>query len=363
MSRPELHRSEVAIVMPLLNEAEILPSLISDIGQRMDRLGCKWSMMFINDGSTDSSGVLLDELADCDCRIKVLHLSRNFGHSAAVRAGLDFVDADAIILMDSDGQDDPSAIPSMISYWQEGADVVYAVRFARKEAWWKRILFSGFYRVLQSVASVEIPRDAGNFGLLDRTVVDHVRRLPESDRYFPGLRSWVGFRQAAVPVERLARHDGKPRVRLRGLVSLAKTALFGFSRVPLQAFYLLAVVSALVSVSCIGFALFHKVFTGQAIPGWTSITSVSAFFGAINSLGIAILGEYVARIYDQVRGRPSYIVARSRNLARASSLDSTETIADAILADIHDLRSEVEVMRHYHASDMETSLWMTSPLP
>ena len=304
----------IAVVLPLLNEAAILPDLTLQLRQVLDGTGLRWSIVFVNDGSTDQSADLLDDMADDDSRIQVVHLSRNFGHPAAVRAGIDFVDADAVILMDCDGQDDPNAIVEFLNQWKQGFDVVYAVRYARKEKLWKRLLFSGFYQVLSRVSSVMIPCDAGNFGLLDRRVVEQLRALPESDRYLPGLRSWVGFRQGSVLVERLARHDGNPRVRLRGLVSLAKTALFGFSRVPLHAFYWLALLSAAVSISSIGFATYHRLFTGLAIPGWASVTSVSAFFGAINALGIAILGEYVARIYDQVRGRPSYVVARCQNL-------------------------------------------------
>ncbi len=360
MKRPPIDQAHVAIVMPLLNEAAILPSLVAEIRQSLETVGCRWSMMLVNDGSTDESGDLLEQLADEDVRVRVLHLSRNFGHAAAVRAGLDFVDADAVLLMDSDGQDDPSAIPQMIDRWHQGADVVYAVRYARKEGLCKRLLFSAFYRILRSVSSVSIPKDAGNFGIADRCVIEQLRRLPECDRYFPGLRSWVGFKQSEIPVERLARHDGTPRVHFRGLVSLAKTALFGFSRVPLHAFYWLAGLSGSVSVACISFALFHKLFTGQAIPGWTSITSVSAFFGAINALGIAILGEYVARIYDQVRGRPSYVVAKSRNLASTVHGDS-DSVAEAILADIHDLRTELDALQRSPAYDVETSLWTVSP--
>jgi polyisoprenyl-phosphate glycosyltransferase len=339
--------SLITVVLPLLNEVAILPSLIQDLRSMLDDSGQSWSILFVNDGSTDGSSELLDELASSDDRIHVLHMSRNFGHAAAIRAGLDHAQGDVVILMDSDGQDDPKAIPEFLNHWSKGFQVVYAVRFARKESWWKRALFSSFYHLLARVSNIPIPRDAGSFCLLDRRVVDQLRLLPESDRYLPGLRSWVGFRQKSVPVERLARHDLNPRVRLRGLVSLAKTALFGFSRVPLHAFYWLAILSAVVCMASIGYATYHRLFTGLAIPGWASITSVSAFFGAINALGIAILGEYVARIYDQVRGRPSYIVARSKNIATTSG--STNAVGGhlskfdeiALLEDLRAIKSSV----------------------
>ncbi|MCU0710551.1 MAG: glycosyltransferase family 2 protein [Pirellula sp.] len=301
---------QIALVLPVYNEVENLRSLTAKIQQVIDGLPVNSEIIYVNDGSHDGSDKVLDEIASEDDRIRVIHLSRNFGHSAAVRAGIDHSNADAVILMDSDGQDDPLAILRMVDRWLQGAEVVYAVRVARKEGAWKRCLFSMFYRILGKLSSVKIPKDAGNFGLMDRRVVEQIKNLIEVDRYFPGLRSWTGFRQESIQVERLERYDDKPRVGLSGLMSLAKTALFGFSRVPLLAFYGIAFVCAGVSFGLIGFALFHKLFTGLAIPGWTSTTSISAFFGAMNALGIAILGEYVARIYDQVRARPSYIVAR-----------------------------------------------------
>ena len=176
---------------------------------------------------------------------------------------------------------------------------------------------------------------------MDSCVVRHVVSVGETDRYFPGLRTWVGFKQCALPVERLRRHDDKPRVSFRGLVSLAKTAMFSFSRVPLLAFYGLALVSLLIGFSCIIWALCHKLFTGQAIPGWASVTTVSAFFGAINALGIAILGEYIARIYDQVRDRPAYVVQETKNLSIEETNASTKTEQELLL-NIQGLLTELE---------------------
>jgi polyisoprenyl-phosphate glycosyltransferase len=268
----------VSIVLPVFNEVENLRSLTTKICQVLDQLAVESEIIFVNDGSYDGSAEVLDTIASESERIRVVHLSRNFGHSAAVRAGLDQTDSHAVILMDSDGQDDPLAIPRMVDRWLQGAEVVYAVRVARKEGFWKRCLFSLFYRILGKLSSVKIPRDAGNFGLMDRRVVEQIQQLIEVDRYFPGLRSWTGFRQESLQVERLERYDDTPRVSLSGLLSLAKTALFGFSRVPLLAFYGIALVCAAVSFGLIGFALFHKLFTGLAIPGWTSTTSISAFF-------------------------------------------------------------------------------------
>ena len=344
MSRPRIEDSTISVVMPLLNEVAVIRQVVQQVTESIDQKGCQWRVVLVNDGSTDGSDKVLDEMASGDQRITVLHLSRNFGHQAAVHAGLSHCTGDAVILMDSDAQDDPNALSDMIDRWQEGNDVVYAVRFGRKENMLKRAAFSTFHRLMEAMASIDVPRDAGNFGLLDARVVKEIVALGETDRYFPGLRSWVGFRQCALPVERLERHDDTPRVSFKGLVSLAKTAMFSFSRVPLLAFYGLAALSATIGAVCIVWAVWHKFVTGEAIPGWASITTVSAFFGAINALGIAILGEYVTRIYDQVRNRPAYVVNETRNLNHASFGESSVQEQE-LLAEIHSLREEIGNLR------------------
>lgn len=339
--RPQIQSAKVSIVLPLLNEEAVLPRILSDLKRVLTDIGCRWNIVLVNDGSTDGSVELIDAMAYADRRLKVVHLSRNFGQQAAVQAGLAHADGDAIIFMDSDGQDDPNAIRDMIHRWIDGDDVVYAVRFGRKENVIKRFLFKSFYGLLHRVASIAIPRDAGNFSLVDRRVADLLMSMDESDRYLPGLRSWVGFRQSALRVERFARHDKRPRVTLAGLCGLAKNAMFGFSRVPLQAFYGLAFVAGLVCVASISFAVFHRLVTGAAIPGWASITSITAFFGAMNALGIAILGEYVSRIYDQVRKRPAYIVDRTCNMDEAV-VNASPSDLHSVLRDLNQLRREID---------------------
>jgi dolichol-phosphate mannosyltransferase len=308
----------VSVVLPCFNEARVLERLTESIVRALDRGEDRYEIVYVNDGSTDDSVEILEGLAAASPAIRVVHLSRNFGHQAAVQAGLEHARGDAVVVMDSDLQDDPAAIADFLDRWRAGYDVVYAVRYNRKESPPKRFLFYAFYHVLNAISDLPIPQDAGNFGLVDRAVVDHLRQLTDRDRFYPGLRRWVGFRQIGVPVERHARHDDKPRVSLRQLFRLAKSAIFSFSRVPLAVFYTVAIVSLLVCLGLCGFTLYHKLFTGLAIPGWTSVTITSSFFGALNALGIAILGEYVIRIYDQVRARPMYIVARKVNFKHGS---------------------------------------------
>lgn len=309
----------LSIVLPVFNEAGVLDELTQRVSAAAEQCGLPYEIVFVNDGSSDGSGSRLDALAAANPRIRVLHFSRNFGHQAAVHAGLTHSRGDAVVLMDSDLQDDPAAIAGFVRAWQQGSDVVYAVRTERKEAAWKRCLFSGFHRLLAAISDTAIPADAGNFSLMDRKVVDRIVELAERDRYLPGLRSWVGFRQIGLPVERLARYDERPRVSLRGLWRLAKTAVFSFSRFPLSVFYFIGCAAFALFLGLAGYSLYCRLFTELAIPGWTSQLLTATFFGALNALGISILGEYVVRIYDQVRGRPIYVIDRRVN-CRAVSL-------------------------------------------
>lgn len=309
--RPPLPDSLISIVLPVFNEAAVLETLLEQIQSAVADCGTNCEIIFVNDGSSDASPEILDRLAERHHEVRVVHFSRNFGHQAAVHAGLANARGDAVVLMDSDLQDSPTAVGRLLAKWQEGYDVVYAVRVNRKETWWKRCLFNGFHQLLASVATTRVPADAGNFGLIDARVLKHVLAFTERDRYLPGLRSWVGFRQIGVEVERNARYDDKPRVSLRGLWRLAKTAIFSFSTLPLTIFYAIGYSAlALFAVLVVG-SLYCKLFTDLAIPGWTSQLLSMSFFGALNALGISMLGEYVVRIYDQVRERPLYIVDRT----------------------------------------------------
>lgn len=302
--------SLISIVLPQYNEGAILTRLVQLVEAAIAQCTDQYEIVFVNDGSTDGSGELLDEIAAANGHVKVLHFSRNFGHQAAVQAGLEYARGDAVIVMDSDLQDDPQAIVQFVEQWRNGADVVYAERTKRKESLPKRILFYGFYRFLNAISDTPIPNDAGNFGLIDRRAVDSIIALKDTDRYFPGLRRWVGFKQVGVIVERLERHDENPRVSMKGLFRLAKSAIFSFSRFPLTMFYGIAGLSAAVFGVFLAFTLYHKFGSGLAIPGWTSMIMTASFFGSLNALGIGILGEYVVRIYDQVRSRPGYIVQK-----------------------------------------------------
>ena len=314
----------VSAVLPVYNEERVLETLTRSVLDAIRACDARPELVFVNDGSTDGSGARLDAIAAAEPHVRVLHLSRNFGHQAAVQAGLAHARGDVIVVMDSDLQDDPNGIGPLLEKWREGFDVVYAIRYGRKEGALKRFLFHAFYRMLNGVSRTPMPTDAGNFGLLDRRVAAEVARLLDRDRYYAGLRSWVGYRQVGVPVERGPRYDGQPRVSMHGLWRLAKCAVFSFSTVPLTAFYVISLTSLALCAGLCGFTLYHKLVTGAAIPGWASTTMTACAFGALNALGIAILGEYVVRIYDQVRARPIFLVDRKVNFPK----DQADSDAD-----------------------------------
>lgn len=330
--RPPLDRALVSVVLPVFNEQLVLWRLHEGIVEALEPIGAALELIFVNDGSTDLTPLVLDELAQHDPRVRIVHFSRNFGHQAAVEAGLEHARGDAVVVMDSDLQDAPTALPRFLEAWQHGADVVYAVRTDRKEHPLKRLLFGAYYRVLAAISATRMPLDAGNFGLLDRRVAGEIVALGERDRYFPGLRAWVGFRQVGIEVERLARYDDRPRVSLRGLWRLAKTAVFSFSSFPLTVFYVIGYAALAVFVVLASYSLFCKLFTNLAIPGWTSHILSASFFGALNALGISILGEYVTRIYDQVRARPAYLVERRVNFGGPATHHETAHRAAATTA-------------------------------
>ena len=303
----------ISVVAPIYNEVEIIEAFVREVTRALERLDFpgRYELVLVDDGSRDGSAAKLDHLAaGSSGHIKVVHLSRNFGHAPAVRAGLNHAGGDLVIVMDADLQDDPAAFGAFFEKWLTGHDVVYAVRTSRQERFGAPVLFRLFYRVLNRISEIKMPADAGNFSAMDRRVVDKLTSLPEQNRYLPGLRAWVGFRQVGVPVPRRARYDRSTRVGLRGLWRLANNAVFSFSHVPLTLFRTLGLVAIVISAALVGYACYHKFVTGLVINAWMSQFITVTFFGGINLLGVGILGEYVVRIYDEVKRRPAYIVDR-----------------------------------------------------
>ncbi len=318
----------LSVVVPIYNEINVVDTLVSEIRGTIDRLDFpgRYEVVLVNDGSTDGSAEKLDALAQRHpSQIKVVHLTRNFGHGPAVRAGLDQAVGDAVILMDGDLQDDPVAFEGFLEKWREGYDVVYAVRTSRQERCGSSLAFRLFYRVLNNVAEIKMPLDAGNFSLMDRRVVDKLASLPEGNRYLPGLRAWVGYRQTGVPVPRRARYDRSTRVGFKGLWRLANNAVFSFSHVPLTLFRTLGLIAIVVSIALVSYACYHKFITGLVIKAWMSQFIAVTFFGGINLLGVGVIGEYVVRIYDEVKKRPAYLIDRITTGGRTHRVPATAT--------------------------------------
>jgi polyisoprenyl-phosphate glycosyltransferase len=363
MPRPALNETLISAVLPVYNEAGVLGELFRRVRDAIEETGARQEIVFVNDGSRDGSAEILDNLAATYRQVRVIHLSRNFGHQAAVQAGLAHAQGDIVLLMDSDMQDAPETLGRFLVQWQAGYDVVYAVRCHRRERFWKRSLFSIFHRVLSFVANTPIPADAGNFSLMDARVVREIVHLGDRDRYLPGLRSWVGFRQKGIEVRRDARYDGRPRVSLGGLWRLAKTAVYSFSTFPLALFSLLGYSALAVFVGLSAFSLCCRLFTSLAVPGWTSTVLIGSFFGAVNALGINMLGEYVVRIYDQVRQRPMYLIDRGVNLAqsqivapaRASSVGSDDRVHEQLLKESTELLVLSDETGHGDVQSMRAS--------
>src|SRR6267143_2615592 len=292
----------VSVVLPVYNERETLEALVVRLVPVLEKAANgSFEVLFIDDGSGDGSDEILDSFHARDCRLKTIHFSRNFGHQAAMQAGLEEATGEAVILMDADLQDPPEILEEFIEKWKQKCDVVYAVRKKRKEGVFKRAADALFYRTMRLIAEIDMPLDAGDFCLMDRHVVEVLVSLPERNRFLRGLRSWVGFRQAAVEYERDARHAGKPKYTLRRLVTLALSGYVGFSAVPLRAAAWLGILSATGGFLLILWAVGTKLMDIPSPRGWASTVAVVLFSGGVQLLMLGVIGEYLSRVYDEVR--------------------------------------------------------------
>lgn len=299
--------SHLSLVIPAFNEEDNLPHLYQRIRETLESREIPFRLLFVNDGSMDRTLARLRSLAAQDSRVRALSLSRNFGHQVSISAGLAHVDGDAVVVMDADLQDPPEVIPDLLHRWQEGFDVVYAVRRKRKEGPLKRGAYSLFYRILRKISSVNIPLDAGDFSLMDARVVSLLRTFPERNRFLRGLRSWVGFRQTEVIYERMAREAGMPKYRTRHLLKLALDGFFSFSTVPLQLATYLGFLAAALGFLYLAYALATRFIYGNP-AGWTSLAAIVLFLGGTQLVLLGILGGYVGRVYEEVKQRPLYVL-------------------------------------------------------
>jgi len=310
----------VSLAITVYNEEAVVPELLRRTTSVLDSLpGGPHEIVLVDDGSSDHTAALLEKAAQEDARLVLVALSRNFGHQTALAAALDHVSGDVAVLMDGDLQDPPEAIPLLVEAYQQGYDVVYVRRINRKEAWWLRVCYWLFYRLLATLSPVQLPLDAGDFGLMSRRVIDEIRSMPEHHRYLRGLRSWVGFRQIGIPIERSARQAGRTKYSAFRLLKLASDGIFAFSIVPLRAASILGAVAIALSGIFSLYSLYAK-FWLHSPQGFTALILVVTFLSGINLFFLGIIGEYVGRVYEETKARPHYVVDRvvSRTAASAS---------------------------------------------
>jgi polyisoprenyl-phosphate glycosyltransferase len=301
---------DLSVVMPVFNEQENLLILHERLSAVLKQTGLSYEIIFVDDGSRDGSLELLGNLAATDPYVLVVELARNFGHQVAISAGLDHTRGNGVIVMDSDLQDPPEALPQFIAQWREGHDVVYAIRAQRKEHWLKRTAYAAFYRLLQRVANIEIPLDAGDFCIMDRRVVDLLVGMPERNRFVRGIRSWVGLNQVGLAYERHARHAGKPKFTFTRLVYLALDGLISFSYVPLRVITMFGFCISLLSIVLAVFYAIKKLTVGLNPPGFATLIVAVFFLAGMQLITIGVIGEYVGRIFEEVKRRPLYVVRK-----------------------------------------------------
>jgi dolichol-phosphate mannosyltransferase len=326
-----------SVVAPVYNEAQGLPEFYDRICKVMDQLGT-WELVLVNDGSRDGSLEVMRQLSERDPRVRVVDFARNFGHQIAVTAGMDYVSGDAVIIIDSDLQDPPETIIELDKKWREGYEVVYAVRRTRPgETWFKLATAKAFYRIIYRITDVSIPLDTGDFRLMDRRVVDAVINMREHNRFIRGMTSWVGFRQTGVLYDRESRKYGTTNYPLRKMMKLAWDAVTGFSFFPLRLAIYASLILFVISILAIVVVAVLRLATGQFwFEGQATAIIVVLLMGSFQFFFFFVLGQYIGRIYDEVRGRPLYIVAdtfgftdEKRNIKRHRRPQPTPEAGDA----------------------------------
>jgi len=306
--RPDNRKIALSIVAPAYNESVNLDMLYDRITKVMADLDVDYHVIIIDDGSTDGTFNILKKIHQRDNRWKGIRLSRNYGHQVAISAGLSEATGDAVIILDSDLQDPPEVISTFLDHWKSGYDVVYAIRKNRKENIFKRYCYKLFYKMLNAVSYIKIPMDAGDFSLIDHRVVKALNAMPEHNRFIRGLRAWVGFSQIGIPVERDERHSGTPGYSLSKLVTLSADGFFSFSWFPVRLLTMIGITSVTLGFIYLTVVLYLRITYSIDIPGWTTLVFAVIGFGGAQLVGLGIIGEYVRRIFDEVRNRPQYLV-------------------------------------------------------
>ena len=317
---------ELTVIIPCYNEEDVFPHLLDELLKLEEALTFPVYFLFVDDGSTDNTLALIMEVCSTDERFACLSLSRNFGHQNAVSAGMRHARGDMVAVIDADLQDPPSVIPAFVEKWKEGYDVVYGIRKNRKEGLPQRLAYALFYRILKRIANIEVPLDAGDFSLMDRRVVDVINEMPEHNRFIRGLRGWVGFRQTGVAYERAERREGVSKYTFGKLLKLAFDGLISFSTVPLWLAGWMGAISAMLGFCYMLYALICRISGIELPEGWTSTIIVVLFLGGIQLMVLGILGNYIGRMFDEVKNRPHYVASQTAGWLTdvIQSYDSTD---------------------------------------
>ena len=300
----------LTVVVAAYNEQDALPLLHARLRPVLDGLGLPTRVLYVDDGSSDDTWAVLQQLAAADSRVSVLQLSRNFGKERALTAGLDRVTEGAALVLDADGQDPPELIPDFVARWREGDDMVYGTRLAREgESWLKRASAAAFYRVMNYLSRTPIPRDTGDFRLLSRRALDALAQLRERGRFMKGLFAWVGYQQSALPYRREPRLAGRSKFDYWKLWNFALDGITGFSTVPLRTATYLGVLTALVAFGFGAWTIVKTLFWGEAVRGYPTLITVVLLLGGVQLIALGVIGEYLGRLYDESKQRPLYLVA------------------------------------------------------
>ena len=303
-------RPRIVVVVPFLNEAENLPVLYERLCAALAKQPEAFEVLFVDDGSSDDSAAWVAGRAAQDARVKLLRLSRNFGHQLAITAGMDHADGDAVVIMDADLQDPPEVVPELLQRWREGHEIVYAVRTSRSgEPWLKRFLAATFYKTFRRMANVDVPLDAGDFRLVDRKVIEALKQVRELHRFVRGLTCWVGFSQTAVHYERAPRHAGVTKYPVWKSMRLAWDAITSFSSTPLRWMTLIGLLVSLAGMlQGVRVVVDRLLYPGSMERGWASLAAITLFLGGVQLISLGLIGQYVGRIFEESKKRPLYFV-------------------------------------------------------
>lgn len=303
----------LSVIVPMYFEQAVARECYRRLTAVLQAQGYDYELLFVNDGSTDDTLPILKELAARDERVRVLSFSRNFGHQVAVTAGVEYARGDALVIIDADLQDPPELIPEMVKLWREGWEVVYAKRKKRKgESAFKLMTAKMFYKTLRALTDIDIPADTGDFRLIDRKVANAFLCMPERSRFIRGMVAWLGFRQIPIEYERDERFAGETKYPLKKMLKLASNGILSFSTQPLQLVLQLGLVAIVVSLALLIYAIIAKA-TGHAEGGWASLMVTITFLGGVQLVSVGVLGQYLARMFEESKGRPLYVLSEKVN--------------------------------------------------